>query len=189
MLLLKLSVLESVILSNIKDIQKCNTKVSPIKGHYIKGKKSHIEQLRPKLLSPWMRESCSSLRRPSRKPCAWLPRNTICHSGSHCLLLLAFPLPGTPFPSWVWENPQPLQQSKASPPEAPPRTSGRAKCFSWEPISHWNTAYMHLSSPDCWDSRVIPRLIFLYSKCPTLTATKKMLDKSKTQLAMCQALN
>ena len=39
MLLLKLSLLESVILSYIKDIQKCNTKVSPIKGHNIKGKK------------------------------------------------------------------------------------------------------------------------------------------------------
>jgi len=59
MLLLKLSVLESVILSNIKDIQKCNTKVSPIKGHNIKEKKSHIKQLRQKLLSPWIHESCS----------------------------------------------------------------------------------------------------------------------------------
>ena len=41
MLLLKLSVLESVIVTNMKDIHKYNTQVSPIKGRNIKERKSH----------------------------------------------------------------------------------------------------------------------------------------------------
>lgn len=136
MLLLKLSVLESVILSNIKDIHKYNTQVSPIKGHNIKERKLHkaAQTKAPESLDTMSlalnfitHHSSLALDSPVTQSVTMIPISSSCWLSLCLECHSALECEGTP-PA--------LQLSKASRPEAPPCTSGQAKCFSSEPISH-----------------------------------------------------